>query len=58
VTEGRAKRLIDTQIGKSNKVQRKLHRSVVTKWEVSDPAKISVFKSILLRSSPMVMNLA
>jgi len=36
---------IDTWIGKANAVLRELHRSVVTKRELSNTGKMSVFKS-------------
>jgi len=34
---------IDTRIGKANAVLRELDRSVVTKWELSNAAKLSIF---------------
>ena len=37
---------IDTRIGKDNAVLRELYRSVVTKRELSNTIKLSVFKSI------------
>jgi len=39
---------IDTRIGKSNAVLRKLHRSVATKRELSNTAKLSVFKPVFV----------
>ena len=39
---------IDTQIGKANPVLRKLHRSVATKRELPNTAKLSFFKSIFI----------
>jgi len=38
-------------------VLRELYRSVFTKWEFSNTANLSVFKSVVVRSLPMVMNL-
>jgi len=34
---------MDTRTGKANAVLRELYRSVVTKWELSNTAKLSVF---------------
>jgi len=39
---------IDTRIGKDNAVRRELYRSVVTKRELSNTVKLSVFKSIFV----------
>ena len=39
---------IDTRIGKANAVLRELYRSVATKRELSNTAKLSVFKSIFV----------
>jgi len=44
----RKARKIDTRIGKANAVLRELYRSVVTKGELSNAAKLSVFKSIFV----------
>ena len=43
MTEGQE---IDTCIGKANAILRELYRSVATKRELSNAAKLSVFKSI------------
>jgi len=48
---------IDTQIDKANVVLRELHHSAVTKRELWNIAKLSVFKSVLFWSLPIVMNL-
>jgi len=42
------RRNIDTRIGKANAVVRELHCSVVTKWEISNIAKFSAFKSVFV----------
>jgi len=47
---------IDTQTGKVNPVLCELHRSVVTKRELSNTVKLSVFKSVFVLL-PVVMNL-
>jgi len=47
---------IDTQTGKVNPVLRELYRSVVTKRELSNTVKLSVFKSVFVLL-PVVMNL-
>jgi len=39
---------IDTRIGKANAVLRKLYRSVTTKQALSNTAKLSVFKMVLV----------
>jgi len=39
---------IDTRIGEANEVLRELYRSVVTKRELSNTVKLSVFKSIFV----------
>jgi len=44
--DGRRNREIDTRNGKANAVLRELYRSVVTKLEPSNIAKLSVFKSV------------
>ena len=38
-------------------LSRKLHHSVVTKRELSTTPKLLVFKSVVVPSSPMFMNL-
>ena len=48
---------IDTRIGKANAILRELYRSVLTKRELSNTAKLSVSNQSLFRSLPMVMNL-
>jgi len=50
-------RQIDTGIGEANVVLRELYRSVVTKRELTNTAKLSVLYRPLFRSSPMVINL-
>jgi len=45
VTEGQE---IDTRFSKANAVLRELYRSVATKRELSNAAKLSVFKSIFV----------
>ena len=42
-SDGRQSEDIDTRIANANAVQRELYRSVVTKWEFSNTAKLSVF---------------
>ena len=42
-SDGRQSEEIDTRIANANAVQRELYRSVVTKWEFSNTAKLSVF---------------
>jgi len=40
---GQQNKEIDTRSGKANAVLRELHRSVATKWELSNTAKLSVY---------------
>jgi len=47
-SDGRWKEEIDTRIGKTNAVLRELYRPVVTKWVLSNTAKLSVFKSVFV----------
>jgi len=47
-SDGRRKKELDTQIGKTNAVLRELHRSEVTKRELLNTAKLSGFKSVLV----------
>ena len=42
-SDGRQSEEIDTRVANANAVQRELYRSVVTKWELSNTAKLSVF---------------
>jgi len=44
-SDGRWNKEFDTRIGKTNAVLRELYRSMVTKRELSNTAKLSVFKS-------------
>jgi len=46
----RRNREIDTRVGKANAVPREFYRSVVTKRELSNTAKPSVFKSVFAPS--------
>jgi len=46
--DGRWSEEIDTRIGKANAVLRELYRSVVTKRELSNTAKLSVFKLVFV----------
>jgi len=46
--DGRRSQEVDTRIGKANAVLRELYRSVVTKRELLNTAKLSVFKSIFV----------
>jgi len=46
--DGRQKREIDTRIAKAYAVLRELYRSVVTKLELSNTAKLSIFKSVFV----------
>jgi len=46
MSDRRQYKKIDTRIGKANAVLHELYRSVVTKWEHSNTAKLAVFKSI------------
>ena len=54
--DGRWSEEIDTGVGKAYPVLRKLYRSVITKRELSNAAKMVINRS-LFRSLPMVMNL-
>ena len=47
-SDGRWSEEIDTRIGQVNAVLRELYRSVVTKRELSNTAKLSVFKSVFV----------
>ena len=47
-SDGRQNNETDTRIGKSDAVLRAFYRSVVTKWELSNSAKLSVFKSVFV----------
>ena len=47
-SDGRWGDEIDTRFGKANAVLRELYRSVVTKWELSNTAKLSVFKLVFV----------
>jgi len=47
-SDGRRYKELDTRIGKSNTVLRELYRSVTTKRELSNTAKLSVFKSVFV----------
>jgi len=45
---GRWNEEIDTRIGNANAVLRELYRSVITKRELSNTTKLSVFKSVFV----------
>ena len=45
-SDGSRNKGIDTRIGKPNAYLRELYCSVVTKWELSNTAKLSVFKAV------------
>ena len=47
-SEGKRNMEIDTRIGEANAVLRELYRSVATKRELSNAAKLSVFKSVFV----------
>jgi len=47
-SDGRQNNETDTRIGKADAVLRAFYRSVVTKWELSNSAKLSVFKSVFV----------
>ena len=47
-TDGRRSRKIDTRVGKANAVLREFYRYVVTKRELSNTVKLSVFKSVFV----------
>ena len=57
--DGRWSEEIDTRTGKANAVLCELYRSVVTKRELSNTAKLSAFKSVfvLILTYCIVMNL-
>ena len=44
-SDGRRSEEIDTRIGKADAVH---YRSMVTKWELSNTAKLSVFQSVFV----------
>ena len=46
--DGSRNKEIDTRVGKANAVLRELHCSVVEKQELSQTAKLSVFRSIFV----------
>jgi len=47
-SDGRWSEEIDTRIGKANAVLREVDRSVITKWELSNTALLSIFKSVFI----------
>jgi len=47
----------DTRIGEANAVLREFYRCVVTKRELSNTAKLSVFKYFLFQYFPALMNI-
>jgi len=47
-SDGRWSEEIDTRISKANAVLREVDRSVITKWELSSTAKLSIFKSVFV----------
>ena len=55
--DGRQDEELDTRIGKASAVMRALHYSVVMKRELSIKAKLSIFKTVFVPFSLMVMNL-
>ena len=55
-SDGSRNKEIDTRIGKANAVLCELYCSLVTKWELSKTAKLSVLNGSLVRSSPVNMN--
>ena len=55
-SEGRIECDIDRQIGAAAAAMRSLYRSVVVKRELSRKAKLSIYRSIYVLPSPMVMN--
>ena len=58
MSDGRRNKEIDSGIGKVNAVLCELYRSVVTKWVLSNTAKLSVLKSVFVPTLTwMVMNL-
>jgi len=48
---------VDARIAKANAVLRKLYRSVVIKWELSNTANCQFFYRSLFRSLSMFLNL-
>ena len=48
MNERKPNKEIDARIGKVNAILRELYRSVFTKWELSNIAKLSVFKSVFV----------
>jgi len=46
--DGKRNKEIDTRIGKANAVLRELYRCVVTKWELSNTARFSIFKPVFV----------
>jgi len=48
MSDGRRNEKIGTPTGKANAVLREPYPSVVTKWELSNTAKLSVFKSVFV----------
>jgi len=57
LSDGSRNKEIDTRIDKANAILPEVYRSVATKRKLSNIAKLSMFKSVLFRSSPMVINL-
>jgi len=57
MSDGRWNKEMATQIGKRNAVLYYLHRYVVTKWELSNTAKLSAHKNVFVSIVPMFMNL-
>jgi len=47
-SDGRRNKKIDTRVVEANPFLREFHRSVVTKRELSNTAKLSVFKSVFV----------
>ena len=56
-SDGRQDEKLDTRLGKVGKAMRTLHYSVVMKRELSKTAKLSIFKTVFVSNSFMVMNL-
>jgi len=56
--DGRWNKEIDTRIGEANAVLRELHRSAVTKRELSNTAELSVFKPVFVPILPLSRNFA
>ncbi len=55
-SEGKMEREIDRLIGAVSAVMQMLNRSVVVKRELSWKAKLSIYRLIYVRPSPMVMS--